>query len=130
MTRISASDSASDDDTGPLCVIARGWLAVDVDLVVAAMRGAGYHAVALDRAIHGLHPDMALAMGGMRIAVPASQVVEASEFLAALPAPVSRMPIWRLVVFCLLVWWWQVPPVPSAIFLRDPEAGDALLSRG
>ncbi|RMC38907.1 hypothetical protein [Paracoccus siganidrum] len=109
---------SSRDGGGPVC-IAHGYRWPEVQLAVAVLRDAGIRADLLDTLTHHQMPQMGLALGGVRIVVPPSQMRAAHDLLAAQPLMIARPLGWRLgLIFLFLLWFSHVPPMMSGLFLR------------
>lgn len=70
-------------------VLATYYSVHEAELICANLRGAGIHAQVEGQHAVGVLPMHALALGGVRVVVPASQLAEAQELLADLASAVD-----------------------------------------
>ena len=90
-------------------------------MAVAMLRAAGIPADAAGSLIHNMMPQAGLALGGVRLMVPAQFRDEALELLASVAPPPARMRLGRAMLFALLVWWCGAAPMMSGLYLRRPD---------
>ena len=109
---------------GPV-VIAHAYRWHEAQMAAAMLRAAGIPVEVADPLIHNMRPDAGLALGGMRLTVPASYHDEALALLASVPLPPARMSLGRAMLFVVLVWWCGAAPMMSGLYLRRPEIARA-----
>ncbi len=86
-------------------MVARFSTLVEAEVACSALRGAGFHAEILERALASIHWTYQTALGGLRVAVPASELQDAAGYLAAIsrgwrrprPHPRDKGVVWRLL---------------------------------
>lgn len=105
---------------GPV-VIAHAYRWHEAQMAVAMLRAAGIPADAADFLIHNMMPQAGLALGGVRLMVPAQFRDEALALLASVAPPPARMRLGRAMLFALLVWWCGAAPMMSGLYLRRPD---------
>ena len=105
---------------GPV-LIAHAYRWREAQMAVAMLRAAGIPADTTGSLIHNLMPDAGLALGGVRLIVPAQCRDEALALLASVPPPPARMRLGRALLFLVLVWWCGAVPMMSGLYLRRPE---------
>ena len=114
---------------GPV-VIAHAYRWHEAQMAVAMLRAAGILAETAAPLIHNMMPTAGLALGGVRLMVPASQRGEALALLQSVPAPPARrMGLGRILLFVVLYWWCEVGPMMSGLYLRRPDPPRPEISR-
>ncbi len=102
---------------GPL-VIAHAYRWHEAQMALAMLRAAGIPADAAGSLIHNMMPEAGLALGGVRLTVPAQFRDEALALLASAPPAPARMRLGRAMLFAVLVWWCGAAPMMSGLYLR------------
>ena len=105
--------------------IAHAYRWHEAQMAVAMLRAAGIPADTTCSLIHNLMPDAGLALGGVRLIVPAQCRDEALALLASTPLPRARMTLGRVLLFVVLFWWCGAGPMMSGLYLRRPEEARA-----
>lgn len=126
----------ADQIEGDQCLIAHAYRWHEAALSVALLQASGLSPAVLDGQAHSMMPHAGIALGGMRIVVPASQRDEAIAILSAVPEPRASLPIWVKLVFAFLFLWVgalsfaNVVPIMSGLYLRRAGvSAPALLDR-
>lgn len=117
-----------------LGVVARFSTLVEAEVACSALRGAGFHAKVLEACTASLYWHYQTALGGLRVAVPASELQDASDYLTTILAtPRPYLPRrremgagWRLLA--LLAGLALLPAGWFVIGARDRAAKDSALS--
>lgn len=111
----------SPDQGAGLVLLASGFLLSEMSLVASAMRAAGFTVCLADDEMLRMLPSHGVALGGIRLFVPAPEADRAAAYLAALPQP--RNPrrswfYWAVLAFGLVWGGVGIAPVPvvSGIF--------------
>lgn len=112
------------ENAGDLVLIARAYRWHEAHMTASALQSAGIAAMVLDAQSHSTMPEAGLALGGMRIVVPASQSREADALVATLPQPVARLSL-GAAIFLIATFWWigifsfqNVGPMFSGVYQR------------
>ena len=119
-TTKTTTETAAEAGGGPV-VIAHAYRWHEAQMAVAMLRAAGIPADAAGSLIHNMMPQAGLALGGVRLMVPAQFRDEALELLASVAPPPARMRLGRAMLFALLVWWCGAAPMMSGLYLRRPD---------
>jgi hypothetical protein len=90
-------------------VVARYSTLVEAEVACSALRGAGFHAEVLEATIVSMNWMYQTALGGLRVAVPESELPDATAYLADIlrsrrrphRRPRDRGIIWRLLALAL-----------------------------
>ena len=116
-TTKTTTETAAEAGGGPV-VIAHAYRWHEAQMAVAMLRAAGIPADAAGSLIHNMMPQAGLALGGVRLMVPAQFRDEALELLASVAPPPARMRLGRAMLFAVLVWWCGAAPMMSGLYLR------------
>lgn len=135
MRTIAAENAAVFDNQieGDQCLIAHAYRWHEAALAVSLLRASGLSVSVLDGQAHAAMPETGVALGGMRIVVPASQRSEALALLASVPLPRASMSAWaKLILVGMFLWigafsMRNVAPMMSGLYLRRPEADGSAL---
>ncbi len=127
-TTKTTTETAAEAGGGPV-VIAHAYRWHEAQMAVAMLRAAGIPADAAGSLIHNMMPQAGLALGGVRLMVPAQFRDEALELLASVAPPPARMRLGRAMLFALLVWWCGAAPMMSGLYLRRPDPPRPEISR-
>ncbi len=119
-TTKTTTETAAEAGGGPV-VIAHAYRWHEAQMAVAMLRAAGIPADAAGSLIHNMMPQAGLALGGVRLMVPAQFRDEALELLASVAPPPARMRLGRAMLFAVLVWWCGAAPMMSGLYLRRPD---------
>lgn len=106
---------------GGLIEVARAYLPHEALLAVALLQAEGIFATTFDMNTHATMPAAVVALGGIRVMVPAADAERAAALLDAVPQTVSHFRPAIVVVFIALSYFSAVPPIPSGLFVRRPQ---------
>lgn len=129
-TKTTITDPSGPAGAGPglpggLAEVARAFLPHEAQMAVALLQASGIAATAFDPNTHIMLPHHAVALGGLRVMVPADDLNRAAVLLAQVPQVVThRRPVMVLALI-VLTWWCGAAPIPAGLYVRQPASGQA-----